>query len=51
MLTLLKTGLVVLEELVLTPRGKDMCIPELGPMATSHQERIYHTSGILTTKL
>jgi len=50
MSALMKTGLVVLQELGLTPRGKDM-YPELGPMVTSQQYEIRQTSGILTTKL
>jgi hypothetical protein len=28
-----------------------ICIPELGPMVTPHQQKIWHISGILTTKL
>jgi hypothetical protein len=27
------------------------CIPELGPVVTPHHKKIYHTSGLLTSRL
>jgi len=49
MSALLKTGLSVLEEHVLTPRGNDM-YPGTWTDGHPSPKRTYHTLGILTTK-